>query len=438
MAPCVRTVRSLLAGLAGTSAGKGILSMADQAVVSATSFLTCVIVARSTSQEEMGVYYLALTLLLFAGSCQLQTIVGPYSVYCHRRQGRESALYSGSILVHQLILSGVAALAVGVFAVVLSLGAGPRALVPVAWLLFAAMPCLLFRQFARFHSICRLNLAGALALDIVHAAVQLGTLAVLALLGWLSVGMTFGMMSVAAAVVCLQWFLAERGRWQIDRRQVEADWRSNWSFARWALAGHLANSVGPFVMPWIVAALCGKGTTGLFGVCVTLAGVANLFVMGLGNYVSPAAARVFTEEGKAALCRVLGCAAAVFVGVVGGMCLLSALVGERLLVLIYGSEYAGGGTVLTISVASVLAISIGRVAGSGLWALDLPRATVAPDVWALVATLAPAVYLVGQHGALGAALAMLGGAVLAAAFKCVRFLQAICSPPTESACPDCA
>ena len=87
--------------------GKGLLSVADQAVVSGTSFATSVAIGRCCSQADLGVYALAMTLVLFVRGVQGELVGSPYAVFSHRRKGPARAGYTGSILVHFLVLRDV-------------------------------------------------------------------------------------------------------------------------------------------------------------------------------------------------------------------------------------------------------------------------------------------------------------------------------------------
>src|SRR5207244_2970301 len=60
------------------------LSVLDQAVVSGTSFATSVLLGRCASQEDLGVYYLALSVVFFARGVQEQLVSAPYMIYCSR------------------------------------------------------------------------------------------------------------------------------------------------------------------------------------------------------------------------------------------------------------------------------------------------------------------------------------------------------------------
>ena len=74
----------------------------------------------------------------------------------------------------------------------------------------------------------------------------------------------------------------------------------------------------------------------------------------------------------------------IFSVVVGGMCGLSLVLGDWLVMFVYGGQDAASGPLLTVCLFTVLAISIGSANTTGLWAIDRPQATLLPDVVALV------------------------------------------------------
>ena len=102
-----------------TALHQGIVSLADQAVASATNFLTGVIIARACSKEELGLYMLGFSLILLMTDFQTSLITTPYMVYAPRLKGSAHALYTGSTLIHQLAFCLLTMLGVvcGAFAV---------------------------------------------------------------------------------------------------------------------------------------------------------------------------------------------------------------------------------------------------------------------------------------------------------------------------------
>lgn len=402
---------------------KGMLSVFDQAVVSGTSFVTSVLIGRLCSPQELGVYYLALSVVLFIRGIQEQIISAPFSVYCHRHRKEELAAYTGSALAHEglLLLVTVAGLSVGavVFSGDLLADVVPGGLPAAAvWAVVGAAPFLLFREYLRQLVFARLALRTAILLDVAVAVVQLGGLALLALFDRLTVGNAYLVMGGACATAALGWWSLPREPVRLQRSRIVPDWKRNWKFSRWALASHLVGCSTPYLLPWFVAAVDGTAATGILAACNTLVGLANAFMMGLGNYLTPKSAQSFAAGGIPALRSVLRKTLILFGLSIGGFALVSVFAGNWMAVLIYGRQYAGAGPILAVLAFGLLAGSIGMTAGNGLWAIERPAANFRADVCALMATVVSAALLTPPYGVLGAALSSLIGAATDAGIRC--------------------
>src|SRR5262245_43944882 len=66
-------------------AAKGVLAIFDQALYSGTSFLSAVLVGRTTSPDHLGQYYLVLSIVLVIAGVLEQLVAAPYAVYSKRR-----------------------------------------------------------------------------------------------------------------------------------------------------------------------------------------------------------------------------------------------------------------------------------------------------------------------------------------------------------------
>ena len=117
------------------------------------------------------------------------------------------------------------------------------------------------------------------------------------------------------------------------------------------------------------------------------------------------------------LSSVLHRAALLFVVVLGAFCVATWFVGDVLAMLVFGSRYAGHGTLITVLALATLADALGITAVSGLWVLDRAAANLAIDVVQLLVTLAVAAGLVLPLGALGIALALLAGRLAGSALR---------------------
>jgi O-antigen/teichoic acid export membrane protein len=415
-----------------SSVRRGFLSIFDQALVSGTNFATSVIIGRLCTKDQLGTYYLALSLVYFVRGIQEQIISAPYTVYCHRKQGPELDGYGGSLVVHQLGLTLLTL--VGLFGLGswLWTGEGASELVTVVWVLLGAAPCMLLREFVRHYAFAHFRMKSAIAIDLAVCCLQLGCLLVLHQLGWLNVTTVYCVIGFACAVACLIWFLAGGRRFRFERSRILGDWRENWAFGRWALAGQLVGCSTPYILPWLLAFRHGMAETGVLAACGTLVGIANMFVLGLSNFLSPQAAHAFTTGGIDRLRAVLTKTALLFGTLLGSFCLVAFFTGDWLAVAIYGDKYADAGPIIIVLALGMLANSMAITAGNGLWAVDLPQANFRADLSALVVTIAATVLLLPTRGALGAALAILLGSLAGAGVRTLILLRVMRSLQRET------
>src|SRR4051794_4534642 len=159
-------------------ASKGVLAIFDQAIYSGTSFLTAVLVGRTTSPDQLGQYYLVLSIVLVIAGVVEQLVAAPYIVYSKRRQGRELSEYAGSTWAHFLVAVAVTVIGLVAAVPIVSL-TGLSSIVPGLWTLVVFAPLLLLRQWVRRYTFANLKLTSAVALDAAVAFMQLSALAVL-------------------------------------------------------------------------------------------------------------------------------------------------------------------------------------------------------------------------------------------------------------------
>eukprot|EP00913_Durusdinium_trenchii_P028315 g26543.t1 len=320
---------------------KGALSVFDQAIVSGTSFLTSVAIGRLCTQAELGVYYLALSIVLFGRGIQEQLVSAPYTIYCNRHRGDALARYTGSVFAHQFVLILATICGLLAFAAITATGFGPAGFSTTAWIMIASVPALLLREHLRQFAFARLTPLTAIVIDAAVCVFQLSTLGVLAYCDLLSAATAFGAMGAACAIATIGWWFCKRQPITITRGRIVSDWIRNWSFSRWALASHLVGSSTPYVMPWFVAAVQGNAATGVMAACNTIVGLANSFVMGLSNYLTPKAAHAYANGGVPELRRVLWKTSLLFTATIGTFCVAAFFAGDYVAVLLYGDAYSG-------------------------------------------------------------------------------------------------
>lgn len=406
------------------AASHGLLSLTDQAVVSATSFLSMVIIGRATSPDQLGLYYVMASILVIATCVQDQLIGAPFTIYLTRRQGDELAMYSGSVWAHQVIMSicvsGVLLATIVGFALT-----GADRFVPALWLLAGAGPFVLLREWIRRYSYAHLQIVSALAVDMSVGVIQLTGL--LCLWHWrlLSLSTIFITIGLGCALACGGWFLFDKPNIRFARSRLKSDWLENWSFGRWALQSYVVGNMTPYIMSWILGLTVSAAAAGVLGACVTLVNIANLFLLSVDRVLMPRTAQAFARGGCDALGRELKFAAGFVLPAVAALCLIVFVMGSRIAVFVFGDQYGGQGPVLSMLALVTFMNSVGMIVGTGLWAIDRPRINFLADLATLVVTTVAAFMLIGPYGVFGAALATFLGASTGSIVRTLILIHAL-------------
>jgi O-antigen/teichoic acid export membrane protein len=402
---------------------QGILSLADQAAASATNFATGIIIARTCSQEELGLYMLGFSVILLVTDLQTSLISTPYMVYAPRLKGRAQALYTGSTLLHQLSFSLVIAVALLCGAIAATVGVGPRGLGKVLWALVAAISLIALREYARRACFARLNLLTVFLFDACIAIAQIGGLLFLARFHALSASRAYWVIGSACGIPLLWWLWSDRKFCHPRIGESWADLKKNWAFGKWVFASGLAWALGMNLYPWFLAAFRGAASTGIWAACLGVASVGNPALLGIQNLMGPKIAHEYAAAGPAALRRlVLKITAAISLPA-SLLCLTLTLCGGRLISLVYGSRYAGNNKVVAILALSVL-ISVPAFCFSrALYACERADLDFLANFAALFVMITLGFWLVRVFGPLGAAFGLLAGNVATSAIKAGAYLR---------------
>jgi len=390
------------------------ISLFDQGIVSLTPFLASVLVGRMNSQEEFGFYVLGVTIVALLVELQTALISSPYMVYSPRLRGLKRAQYAGSTLILQLALGGAAAVVLALAAVALAVFGRPgEGLTPVLGALAVVIVFILLRDFIRRVAMARLEMEGALVIDMAVAALQLAGLAAMAALGALNAPVAHIMIGSACAVASLVWMHRNRHRFEPSMSRARRDFLLNWSMGKWLFASGLLWALGIHAYPWILAALHGAEAAGIWGACLGALSLVVVIQGGVTNWLGPKIAITYAREGPAPLRRFVFRAAAGFAAVLAVLCSVLMLFADRVLAALYGEIYASSGIVLAIMAVSVIARGAAFCFSRGLFAIE--RADV--DFWINIIPLAIlgtfGVWAISVHGAEGAAVALLASHTIA-------------------------
>jgi O-antigen/teichoic acid export membrane protein len=402
---------------------QGIVSLADQAVASATNFLTGVIIARACSKEELGLYMLGFSLILLMTDFQTSLITTPYMVYAPRLEGKAHALYTGSTLIHQITFCLITMLGVACGAFVVSHGVGPRSLGTVLWALVLVIALIMLREHARRVSFARLRLVTAFLFDTFVAIGQICSLLVLARFGLLSASRAYWVIGSVCGIGVAGWLWFDRGFYDPRISDSIADFKKNWTLGKWVFASGLVWAVSMNLYPWLLAVFHGVASAGVWAACLGVVSVGNPMLLGIQNLVGPKIAHRYAANGYKALRRLVLKMTVVIAIPMSLLCVVIFIWGGRFVALLYGPQYTGNGLVVTILSINILVTAAAFSFSRGLYAVDRANVDFLVNFAALFIMLTLGLWLVRVLGPLGAALGMAGVGLVTSIAKAGAFLK---------------
>ncbi len=402
---------------------EGMLSLADQAVASATNFVTGVIIARACSREELGLYMLGFSLILLMTDLQTSLISTPYMVYAPRLKGRAHALYTGSTLIHQVAFSLFTMLALACGALVAAIGVGPRGLGPVLWALVAVIGLIMLREFARRVCFARLKIKTAFVFDTCIAVGQIVGLLLLAYFDLLSASRAYWVIGSACGIAVLWWLWSDRESYHPRMSESLADLKKNWVFGKWVFASGLVWAVSMNLYPWLLAFFYGTASAGVWAACLGVVSVGNPALLGMQNFVGPKIAHVYAADGPRALRRLVLKISPVIALPMLLLCLVMFFWGGHFIALLYGRQYAGNNLVVAILALNLLVHAAAFSFSRALFAIERADLDFLVNFAALFIMVTIGFWLVRAFGPLGAAIGLLAANLVTSAVRAGAFFR---------------
>lgn len=395
-----RTRRALLRPFLG----REVWALADQAVVSATNFLTNVMLARFMGLREFGVFVLAWMSVIFVNSLQNALIIAPLVSVGAKQEAKDRRCYFGAVVFQELVLVTLC------FALVL-VGAHvavdffPRAnlrhlALPLACSAFAyQMQDFVRRSFFAAHQGWR-----ALADDALSYLTQLPLLFLLHRQGELNSATALWVMAGTSTVGMMAGWL-----WM---EPVEFDWgwiksvaRRHWRVSRWLTGSAMLTWTSTNLFVLAAPAYYGTAAAGALKAAQNLMGVTHVWFQGLDNVVPVETARRLHQGGVGPM---LAYTRSIIVRW-GGLTLLFAVILSLVpgfwLRLAYGPQMVQYGSVLRLYALLYVIVFLGGPLRAALQAIEF----TVPIFWSYLAMTAAAfVFAVPMAKSLGLNGTMLG------------------------------
>ncbi len=385
------------------------LSLIDQVIVSGTRFATTVLVGRLGSEAELGVYSLAFSILVFVFGLQESLISIPYTIFVKRLDRLSQRKYAASAFVQTICLNAIAMTTLFIGCIYLMMFKTSSGFGWVFAVLAVMMPFMLLREFARRFTFAHLNMRSVLALDICVSIIQLAGLGLLAWGGRMTAPGAFLATGIASGIGGLAWLYFWWSNLQWDRQRFSVDLLKNWSFGKWVAATNLVSVLHMYFVHWLLVSVYDERTTGIFSACLTVVVLANPFILGITNVLSPKAAHVFAEEGAAAVGKIVWSYVGIIVSVLGPFAVLAGLFGNEFIVWVFKEKYSGNDASIILLAIGTIALGVSFAVGNGLRAIDRPQTNFWAGILGLLVTATVSSLLVTYQGIFGATIGLVAG-----------------------------
>jgi O-antigen/teichoic acid export membrane protein len=400
---------------------RGLIALVDQVVVSLTTFIVFLALARLNDASEVGAFALAMSIILPVRVLQDRVISTPFLMMKGAQHQNDETLL-GSILVQEAFLSGLFSIVVAIIAAFFWFLQGGSSLTIAVATLAVLGPCILWRDCLRMISFARLDTYGAFFADCIVLLTTLLGLILLVYLQCVTAGFFVAATCLGTLAGIAVWFFSERPKFRIDWNQTKRDWSESWKIGRWLVAARVLGSAGILFLPWIIKMLSDEKEAGIYATCVNLVGLSYMFSRGLNNYFRPLAINAYREKGTPDLKAQLLKSGFVLLGSLSALAVFLAFYGESLMVLLYGARYAGTGTVVGLLGVVSLVTGLSIIGDNGVTAINKPRSLFLAESINGLSTLISGFVLIYSFGLIGAATASIIGQLLGSLVLVVSIL----------------
>jgi O-antigen/teichoic acid export membrane protein len=411
--------------------GSHVLAWADQAVVSATSFVALIMIGRWTDASQLGAYAIGSSVLALLLAAQESLITRPYSIQLNRPVGTP-AEHAFSSLILSFLVSAAAVLLLTTAALALDAFDVRPKWTSIVWLLAAATPPVLTREFARRLSFAHLRLRQVLMLDLAVSALNVVALVSLGFTGRLSAVTAFAALSLSCGVGAAGWLYLARAQFAFRLSHIGATLKQSVGLGKWLLSGQLALQVQGYMTYWLSTVLAGVAVTGIFTACMSIVSLSNPALFGFYNILTPKSVHALRAGGPAGLRRQAALDSLLLAAVMTCFCIFVALAGQQVMDILYpGAEYTGNGHILVVLALAALAAAIGVPASIALASAERARAVAVVMIATAGLNVTLVWSLMANWGLLGAAYGMLIAEAVGALGRWLVFLVLVSNVRTQ-------
>ncbi|MEZ6117969.1 MAG: hypothetical protein R3C28_15560 [Pirellulaceae bacterium] len=411
---------------------KGFAALVDQGVVSVANFASSLIVAKSCTKEEFGIYGLGFSMVVLLSAIPKSLVWTPYTTFAPRLESHDRLTkFTGSVTVHMLLIALVTGLAllVASFAQALMPNSDPL-LGRLLLVLCPAIVLVMIREHARRLCLAWLRNEEVLVLDTLVSILQVGILWLVAWEGQLTGSNAYWAFGISSSIT-LFWLYLRRSEIRMERSQVKEDAKHNWQFSKWIFVGALAVMLANFLYRSLLAKFHSYSELANLTAVQTVVYLANPLLLGLSNFYGPTSATIFAKQGARAL---FGSVFKTFVGMgalLSLFCIFLAIFGDAVVVFLCKEEYAGLGQLVVMFGLATFSEHMMMPLECGFQAISHGKMLFSAAFIRLVFSVCLGTFLIWKLGAMGVAIGILVANVCVTSFMWFWFVRLTRAPASN-------
>jgi O-antigen/teichoic acid export membrane protein len=383
----------------------------DQALVSASNFLSSALLARFLGVQNFGYFSVFYVLLQYLNAIQLALIVGPLLTLGGQQSKKEQASFIDGMAGYQVILTLLSCGVLGVYALLtwfhILAERGPGNI----WLPFFAT--VIFFQFQDWYrrTFYLRNMGREVFWNDFISYV--GQIVVLAVLWWMKLltiataMWAIGATSLAATLAAYTWY-----RISPTTEVTKAAFRKTWKMGRDLLTASQLQWLGTQGLLLIVVAFAGVTAASGIRAAITLFGPVNVLFQLLDNVIPVKASQRFHAGGRPALKQYLRDIGIPLGFIIGIPILLVMIFAKQLMVLAFGKAFAQYESLIVWQGIYYLLGVVYRMLTYYYRTLHLSKVLARGAVVVACTSVTACVLLARNYGALGAMIALVLGQLL--------------------------
>lgn len=383
---------------------QGSIILLDQGALSVANFITGILVARSTTKEEYGIYVLIWSVLMIVQGVHKGIASVPYTIYSPRLNARERTSYLGSILIHTFLMCVLATTAM---LVVFYSNKLPHQSESVT--IYSALPALallltpfLLRDFIRSVLLAKLNFAGSLKPNLIATVMQVGVVCLLFAKDWVTIDSVLIVLAATNGFAAAVMLYGQHEAWVVEKGKLWSDFIKNSNIGKWELANGLTYMAGYQIYPWLILAMLGPNDVAAFGACLAIANLPAPFLRSACAYMLPRMSHGFKDGDLETVMRLLRKSMLVILIPYGLWMLIGAVFGEYITVFTYSDKYSGYSVLLFWLLLRTTIESVAAPLTTALQTIEKIHVTTLSGVVGAVVTLIIGPLSIAWLGVIGA------------------------------------